>query len=124
MGDEERRRRARAAKAEAETVGTNTAELERDEARERRYREDPYELLLNQWVLVQGVREHYRGHLVGVTHYAGGARLVFDTLYHLDDFSQESPALGDGGQKLETPAILHEGGVLMICPQPRLWPKS
>lgn len=124
MGDEERRRRSRAAKAEAETVGTTSAELERDEARERRYVNDVYAPLFGEWVLVQGVREHYRGHLMSVDYYAGGARLVFDALYNLDDFNQETPNGGQGEQKLPPPQILLEGGVLMICPQPPKWPKS
>ncbi len=122
--DEEKRKAQRKQKADvAAGVGVSTADMERDAARETRT-DDPYAQFVGVWVLIQGVREHYRGRLQSYHYFPGGCRLVFDTLYHLANFDEKSPSLDEGEMKLPSPQILQESATLMICPQPSAWAKG
>ena len=77
---------------------------------------------IGRWVTIDGVRDHYRGLLVGVVELgAGEALLRFSSLYWLQ--SLESP---NGEFRVhcsaENPAELYSGVVGLVSLQPAGWP--
>jgi len=126
MSDEKRRAAERQAESEGGTEAAETAAK-----LENRVGRGPYSSMVERWVLITGVRNHYRGKLLSFGSDGLAMRLYVHPLIEIDSYyggEPDSPTgvLKDGGIRetsLEAPGIILEAGILDVTLQPKSWPK-
>lgn len=125
MSDVEVRAKQRKAKLDA----GDAVSAEQAEQALLRVCDRPYDHLIGHWILINGVRQHYRGHLIGVSYLTGGKiKFLFDVLYDLANYDDDTPSVGNETEQplkcsRDYPAVLNEDGVLTANLQPDAWPK-
>jgi len=125
MSDERRR------KAQRDALSGTVEDRARAQRAQERADVPPWRTLIGEWVLLVGVRLHYRGRLVDLRTTASGDFVYclhplfeIDTFHNGGDGSYGTPK--DGGPRYTTPeqpAVI-PAGILDISLQPPEWPRG